>query len=196
MKKPLEIEFKYNASEVDLGQLGEFCNQVDTHDGETPSFLHASGYDYFYARFAEDTAFCRHRVGPDSNQLTFKRKTAENNNYVRIEHNIDLAPGVSPEQIRALAREFGYGATTFSIFKNCFIYSFPQYIFVYYVCYDTSMKELGRFLEIEVSESYPWKDSDEAMDRLIQLEQKAKVIGLTPQKRIKRSLFEMFAPRD
>lgn len=186
-KKYLEIELKYRADDIALSafsKYAELCNQGFN------KFIQASGWDHFYDRQDEPGSFCRHRVGADMNQLTFKRKTTDKNNFVRTEHNIDLTPSVRKDQVEALCREFGYKYNT-TIFKNCFIYKYDLHTFVFYICYDVDMKELGRFLEIEMSEDHPWK-GDEAWNQLLSLESSLKCLGIIPQRRMKTSLFEMF----
>lgn len=182
-----EIEFKYRADDIDMSAFAEFCE-----DRRPVKNLHASGYDHFYARIDEPGSFCRHRVGPDSNQLTFKRKTDTANNYVRTEHNIDLSAGVDRSQVEALCSEFGYRYAA-SIFKNCFIYNYEWYTLVYYICYDKDMRELGRFVEIEISESYAWESEKAAWNELLTLERLCKGLGLSKDLRVSTSLFEMFA---
>ena len=185
---PTEIEFKYNASEISLKKFMSFCEER-----KPDSYVQASGFDRFYASKASPDSFCRHREELGRfNQLSFKRKTADKNNYVRTEHNITLDLGVSPKQIEDLCKEFGYTYVN-TIYKSCFIYKFSNHIFVYYICYDADLKELGRFLEIEMDEDYPWADRDDAMSNLVKLEVDLKPLGVSPQARIKRSLFEMFA---
>lgn len=181
-----EIEFKYKADNISLSVFEAFCkkNSPLTH-------LIASGYDHFYDKSDASGSFCRLRVGPDSNQLTFKRKTTDNNNFVRTEHNIDLTRETSREQIEALLSEFGYAYNT-SLFKNCFIYKYDWFTYVYYVCYDTDMKELGRFVEIEMSEEHAWQNEEEAYNQLLILEKLCKSLGVSPQCRVKRSLFELY----
>lgn len=181
-----EIEFKYRADDITLKDFTEFCKAR----GES-AFITASGYDYFYDHAKDHTCFARHRVGPAFNQLTFKRKTTDKNNFVRTEHNIDLAMSVRPEQTQALCAEFGYRYNT-SIFKNVFLYQFNTHTLVYYVCYDEKLKELGRFIEIEMSEDYDWLSEDHAMGELLELERAAYPLGLSAQKRLRNSLFEMF----
>jgi len=181
-----EIEFKYNAENVSLAQFKEFCK------GRNPEkALFASGYDHFYEKTNDSESFCRHRVGPDVNQLTFKRKTVNANSFVRTEHNIDVLPSTSREQIEALCGEFGY-TYNFSIFKSAFVYKYDWHTFVYYIVYDLEMKETGRFVEIEMAEDYSWVNEQEAWNQLLVLEKLCKSIGLVPQARIKRSLFELY----
>ncbi len=182
-----EVEFKYKADNISLTSFIEFCNKKDPK-----RVVIASGYDHFFHSVASEDAFCRHRMGPDMNQLTFKRKSVANNNFVRTEHNIDLTRDMTKEQIEALCSEFGYKFNT-SIFKNCFVYNYDWYTFVYYICYDVDMKELGRFVEIEMSEDHNWTSENQAWNELLIVEKLcAKELGVSAQSRIKRSLFEMF----
>ena len=179
-----EIELKYRSNSVDLRTFKDFCL------ARLPvSETNASGYDHFYAKKGDKSTFARHRVGADINQLTFKRKIADNN-FIRDEHNLDLAK-VSEDQMAAFMSEFGYKFNV-SIFKSCFIFAFDKYLFVYYVVYDTRMKELGRFIEAEMAEDYPWKSEAEAWTALLALEKDFATLGLTKKNRAKLSLFEMF----
>jgi len=184
--KFVEVEFKYNAENLSLSKFTEFCL-----DKKPKKFILASGYDHFYNSTKDKDSFCRLRVGPDSNQLTFKRKTSDLNNFVRTEHNIDMRNNVTMPQVEALCAEFGYTYNT-SIFKNCFIYLYDWYTLVFYIVYDAELKELGRFFEIEAKEDYPWKDANEPMEAILVLEKTSKALGISPQSRIKRSLWEMF----
>lgn len=182
-----EIELKYRADNVLLSDFQAYCESSK----KPYSFLHASGYDYFYDDAVEPGEFCRHRVGADMNQLTFKRKTTNKNNYIRTEHNINLAKDTTVDQVSALCSEFGFSFNT-SIFKTCFVYKFQSHTAVYYVCYDIEMKELGRFIEIELDENRNWGDEENAMKALQVLEQDMSRLGLKPQSRVKKSLFELF----
>lgn len=180
-----EIEFKYNADSISLAAFTEFCK-----NRQPSKTLDISGYDYFFENTKVPGAFCRHRVGPDTNQLTFKRKTSDANSNIRTEHNIDL-DGTSIDQVQALVAEFGYEYNT-KIFKSCFIYWFEYYVLSWYVCYDSDMKELGRFMEIEAREDYSWKTEQEAWDSIVAMEKFCKSLGISHQSRIKRSLFELY----
>lgn len=184
--KYTEVEFKYAAENISLETFTEFCKNRGPE-----RFVMAAGYDHFYDHAKDADTFCRHRIGPDMNQLTFKRKTADNNNFVRTEHNIDLDTKVIPEQVEALCQEFGYRHNV-SIFKNCFVYTYSWYTLVYYICYNLDMNELGRFVEIEMKEDHKWASDNQPMAELLVIERTCKALGILPQARIKRSLFEMF----
>ncbi len=185
--KHLEVEFKYRADDISLEKFTELCKNRGEH-----KFVEASGYDHFYSHPDNDDRFCRHRIGPDLNQLTFKRKSVERNNYVRTEHNINLQKQVSRDQVQALCSEFGYKFNV-SVFKTCFVYKYDRHTKVYYICYDTNMKELGRFIEIEMSEEHPWESEDQAKQELLELEAKlSEVLSISPQSRMRKSLFELY----
>lgn len=187
MKKHLEIEFKYRADNMGLQTFVQFCEEFNG----LREHLSASGYDHFYDNVKDPGAFQRLRLGPDSNQLTLKRKTEDTNNFVRTEHNIDLAPRTTREQIEAYIAENGYTYNT-SLFKSCFVYKYDRHIFVYYVCYDLDMKEIGRFIEVEMIEEYPWASESDAYEELTVLEKLMKPLGISPQNRVKKSLFELY----
>lgn len=184
--KSLEIETKYNAEGISLTHFHEFCKERSPK-----TYVFASGYDYFYQSAADPDAFCRHRNGPDINQLTFKRKHTAGNNFIRTEHNLDLLESVPVSKVADLCSEFGYVYNT-SIFKTCFIYVYQEYTLVYYICCNPEMKEVGRFVEIEMAEEHRWSSQDDAWKSLLVIEKLCKPLGLTTQGRVKRSLYEMF----
>ena len=180
-----EIEFKYPA-QVPLSQFEEFCIGRPNLEKQ----FNISGYDHFYSSTKEPESFYRHRIGPKTNQLTFKRKHSQGN-VVRTEHNLDLAENTSRKTVQFLVAESGYKYNT-SIFKTCFIFVYDYYVLSYYTCYDANMNESGRFIEIEVREDYPWTTEQEALDSLLALERICKPLGLEKNKRETRSLFEMY----
>ena len=182
----LEIETKYNADGISLTEFHVFCKER-----QPKSYLFASGFDHFFQKKTDPDAFCRHRTGPDINQLTFKRKHTAGNNFIRTEHNLDMQPNASQELVTKLCGEFGYEYNT-SLFKTCFIYRFQEYTLVYYICFDPEMKELGRFVEIEMSEEHRWTCQDDAWRSLQVIEKLCKPLGLATQKRVKRCLYEMY----
>lgn len=180
-----ELEYKYRADNVSLDTFQAFC-QAQSPIG----VVTASGYDYFYADPRREGDFLRHRIGPEFNQLTLKRKLSDNN-ILRDEYNIMLAQGTQVSQIDAMAKSFGFEFNR-RIFKNVFVYQFEKYNICFYSCYDDNLKELGRFVEIEMAEDYPWETEGQARQLLQILEDKAGSLGLTYKNRMKKSLFEQF----
>lgn len=182
-----EIEFKYNADNIPLFKFVKVCEEMNPVRN-----FYAAGYDHFYEKADEKDAFCRHRCGVDINQLTFKRKTVDKNNFIRTEHNIDLAKTVDRAAIEALVKEFGYTYNS-SIFKTCVIFQFEYYTLVYYVVSDGNFDQRGKFIEIEMAEDHNWANEEEAWNQLILIEKLLKTnLGITPQSRLKSSLFELY----
>lgn len=187
MKQPLEIEFKYRADSISLVDFEYFCQKYSTYEKR----IVASGYDDFYSHKTDSDSFIRHRHGADFNQLTLKKKTANRNNFVRVEHNLMIGSDTLPSAVRSLCLDLGYAYNT-SIYKNAFVYIYEKHVFCFYVVYDSELKELGRFVEIEMREDYPWESKDQAMDELISLEYAIKSLGITAQARVRKSLYEQF----
>lgn len=185
---PLEVEFKYSAENISLSLFTKFCK-----NRKPKKELTISGYDYFYANSKEPESFFRHRQSHETNEVTLKRKVVENNNYVRVEHNIHLHPKMmTKEGVTKFLSDISYHYD-YTIFKNCFIFKYDLYTLVYYVCYDVDMKELGRFIEIEMSEKHAWTSQEETYNELVIMEKIcSKDLGISAQARIKRSLWEMF----
>lgn len=186
MKKQfIEVEYKYSAEDIPLTEFTAFCEAA----GPT-QYVKASGYDHFYASDKDTMQFGRHRVGPGYNQLTVKAKTQEKNNYVRQEDNLDFKDNISTAKVESFFSKFGYEHKR-SIFKNCFIYKYPLHTFVYYVIYTDDMNELGRYIEIEMSEEHPWESAEHALEALRAVEKQCKPLGIIPQARIRNSLYEI-----
>lgn len=186
MMKFKEIELKYRADDIRLDRFQDFCKS------RSPSeYLYVSGYDNFYSVPHSTDRFVRHRVGMDFNQLTFKSKTTLKNNYIRTENNITLGKEVTPEQVEGICESFGYLYNS-SIFKTIFVYSYTRYVLSYYIVYNKNAEEQGRFIEIEMSEDYPWDTEEQAWAALISLEAEAKVLGVSARARVKKSLFELY----
>lgn len=185
--KFLEIELKYNAKNISLEDFCEFARSLKP----PVKYKEAAGYDYFYDDPKDEDGFYRLRIGHDVRQITYKHKTKETNNYIRDEHNLNLVKGMTFDAMVAYVSSLGYKFNN-KIFKNCFIFEFETYTLVYYVCSDSNISELGRFIEIEMKEDYPWASQADAWNELVALERICKPLGVSPQSRVKRSLFELY----
>lgn len=187
MVKFTEIEFKYRAEDIKLSDFKKAALAL-----LPVKILDVSGFDHYFTN--KDNDFLRYRAG-DKPELTMKKKLKDSNNYIRIEVNLGLDRTISKEKQTDVVTKFcdqlGY-SPNFSIFKSCSIYFYDTFNLVYYAVYDDNMKELDRFIEIEMDEEYPWSSDTQAWDALTEIEQKLKPLGISPQARIKRSLFEMF----
>lgn len=181
-----EVEFKYDASNIPLNVFLAFCKKSKFQNTIT-----ISGTDYFYSN-KDNRTFYRIREDNSGTQLTFKSKTVKDNNFIRIEHNLNLkSNNTAKESAESYIQDLGYKYEG-SLFKVCFIYFYDYYNIVYYVCYNDSMKELGRFVEIEMDENHPWLSDGEMFKELIMLEKMHKVLGLNKSVRLNDSLFEMY----
>lgn len=182
--KHKEIEYKYNASDIKLSNFHKFCIN------KTPlKYLEVSGTDHFYKHPGRPDSFYRHRLSNNESQITLKVLTNDNN-VTRDEYNID-AQGLHNSTVGEYVRAHGYSYSG-KVYKNCFIYHYDCYCVVYYVCYDDDMQELGRFIEIEMSEDYPWASVEEAQGLLKMKEMSWKDLGIGLANRETRSLFQMF----
>jgi adenylate cyclase class IV len=180
-----ELEYKYRADNVSLEDFQAFCLK----QGQALPIT-AAGYDYFYADPKRDGDFLRHRIGPEFNQLTLKRKLSEDN-VLRNEYNLTLGQHTPVSEVEAHAKALGFEFNR-RIYKNVFVYQYEKYILCFYACYDDNLKELGRFIEIEMAEDYPWKSQEEARQLMQILEDKIGVLGITYKNRMRKSLFEQF----
>lgn len=184
-KLPKEIEFKYRLKFNDL------ANFVALGDKLNAKKFIAMGWDFFYDNNVAPNQFYRHRVGIDTNQLTLKRKV-QLNNYIRVEHNIDLASNVSADNIATYLNDIGFHYNT-SIYKWALGYKTEDYTLVYYVVSEEGTAYPKTvFIEIELTEGKDWGSDKEAMKKLQSLEKKFKVLGIGPKNRVKESLYELY----
>lgn len=183
--KHKEVEYKYNSSGIQLSKFHHFCLEM-----EPLNYKEVSGTDQFYQNKSMPDRFYRYRVAnADDMELTLKI-VSDSGNVIRDEHNISLKH-MSSSAIGAYVKASGFEYSG-EIFKNCFIYTYDYFILVYYICYNTNMQESGRFIEIEMREDYPWHSVEEAKQELDTREKLCKNLGIGPDSRESRSLFEMF----
>lgn len=184
-----EIEFKYSAEHMDSNTFISRCHKLTGQ-----SAYYTEGLDTFYGNPSKPNAFCRYRKGEDINQFTYKEKI-DVNNYVRIEHNIDLDSNMTVRNVNALCESLGFKYNT-NIEKQAWIFKAETYAIVFYACYERSTsglyQHLGKFIEIEMAEDYPWKNQKEAYSALCALEKRFKDLGISPKHRLKKSLWELF----
>lgn len=179
-----EIESKYDAADI---SMTKFVELVTEGHKVTKELLVSSFDDYFIDK---DGNFIRYRYTDSRGELTIKRKMIEKNNNERIEVNVPTT-GNNLKAIGAFVDLLGY-KHNFGIYKTCQIYWVDKVVLVYYVVYDKEMKELRRFIEIEADEEHQWASEEEAWNEVTKYEQILSPLGLSPQKRLKKSLFEIF----
>ncbi len=190
-----EWETKYR---VDHHLLFEFKQIV----GQIPAikeFLYIEGPDAYFINPSRD-GFARYRkpsfgLDNDRAELTvkFKPKDAKNN-IIRKEINVRV-DGTPENTVKELIQSMGYDFN-FSIYKSCQIYKFVDATLVFYTVYDTTdgrPKNQDSFVEIEVDEeAIKEMTEDQAWSIISKYEKILEPVGITPQKRLKKSLFEMY----
>ena len=178
-----EIETKYAADDKSMQDFIDLVvpmNPVKT--------MLVSSYDDYFVN--KNDNFIRYRYTDDHGELTIKYKTTDKNNNERIEINLPTA-GDNLSHVAEFCKHLGYN-WNFGIYKTCKIYWVDHMVLVYYVVYDKEMKELRRFIEIEADEEHDWESEQVAWDKVVEYEKLLQPLGITPQNRLKKSLFEIF----
>lgn len=185
MNEYSELEFKYKADDIALSSFIALMKELPI-----VSQKDVSSWDHYYISGNEDE-FIRFRESTDP-ELTIKRKTNQNNNWVRIEIDLPLdGARIKTETVANWVELLNYKHKR-SIYKTCFIYWTNYINFVYYIVYDTDMKEKGRFIEVEVNKYGPNPNGIHPDHMLKYGQDVLAKLGLTPQNRLKKSLFEIF----
>jgi predicted adenylyl cyclase CyaB len=188
-KQYLEVECKYNADDIDRVTFKDLANSLNPK-----SFIYVESTDIYYS--LSENEFLRQRLPAENKQgseehrseLTFKKKHIEQNNWTRTEVNLrtDLN---DPALVGAFCEGLGY-KKNFSIRKCCDIYFFDDADIVYYTVKDEDGK-YAHFIEIEASEDIGMTP-DQSWEVVLKYEKLLAPLGITPQKRKRLSLWEMY----
>lgn len=189
----IELEFKYR---IDPSQLMAFKSLAEKMPN-LKEFIYAEGSDEYYKN---GSIFQRYRKEDHKGQngraeLTLKVKPdGAKNNIFRPEYNLRV-DGTPKPVIVAYLETLGF-KYNFTVFKSCHIYVMDDATLVMYSVADTtdgSIKNMDNFLEIEVSEEKIHKMTlDQAWSVLLKYEKALDSIGISSQKRLKKSLLEMY----
>jgi adenylate cyclase class IV len=160
-------------------------------------FIYACGPDEYNVR-PDSPLFLRFRMAeypksdPIFKQLTIKgRPVGAKNNIKRKEPNLNVSAN-SAEEIREFISEANF-TFNFKIYKECHIYTFADATIVYYTVKEEADSKEHYFIEIEVDEKTIHNLTEkEAWTVIEKYETILAETGITPQKRLRRSLFEMF----
>lgn len=182
-----ELEFKYKADGV---KLTEFVTLMQKRGFNIRKDV--SSWDHYYTDTTSKDQFIRYRES-DSPELTLKRKVKETNNWERVEVDLPLDPDrITKGTVDKWAQLEGY-ESNFTIYKSCFIFWFDLFNSVYYVVYDKDMNEKGRFIELEVNkDKVEGLGVETAFNHIKEMEKELAILGINPQNRLKKSLFEIF----
>lgn len=182
----LEIESKYKADNIDRLKFKEIARNLKEKE-----FLYIESTDVYYIKSEDE--FLRYRMSAENTsskraELTFKKKHKNTNNIVRTEVNMRVDHN-KPEVIATFCEGLGY-QRNFSIFKICDIYKYEDATLVYYSVRDEDGK-YASFIEVEVTEGFP-KTQEEGLEILRKYEKIIEPLGITPQNRLRKSLYEMY----
>ena len=186
----IEVEYKYNAEEISRENFNVLSRSLSPVkelllDHDTDSKPSTDHY------FSNGKRFMRFRYGQGKWELTSKVKKKEGNNWVRVEVNIKCGSGMNFEKAKAFS-EIHELSEDFSIIKDVQVFWFDKIVLSHYTCYNEQMKKLNVFLEIEADEAYSWESEEQALNELAEWEKKLSSLGITPQKRVRKSLFEFY----
>lgn len=136
-----------------------------------------------------------HGLDGDRQELTTKyQQDGSKNNIIREEKNLRVDKTAAPT-VKAFVEDIGY-KINFSIWKTCHIYNFVDATLVFYSVYDTTdgkASKMDSFVEIEVSEEKVSGMTEADAWKIIEKYEGALLdVGLNAQKRLKKSLFQMY----
>lgn len=188
-----EFETKYR---TEITQMIPFKELVEELPGLV-KFAYVQGPDTYYVR--GENAFGRHRYAqyPDQNGNRFNQWTIKikpqgaKNNIKRTEPNWNLS-GTPPDEVEAGAIAMDY-RFNFKIWKMCHIYEFKDATVVFYTVRDEETKKYDHFMEIEVTEETIHELTEQqAWNVIIKYEKLLEPVGVNAQKRLRKSLYEMY----
>lgn len=180
-----ELEFKYDAADIKLSKFLEFAQKL-----KTTKRVEGTGWDYYYSGEGLPFEFMRLRKGGIC-ELTIKIKSTEKNNNNRFELDLPLSLEVPNWLVERFVGLFGF-KENFRVFKYFDIYWTDKVDIVYYTIYDKDMVERGRRVEIEARKDYKFQTAEEALAAVKEMEQLMSEIGITPQMRMRKSMWEQF----
>lgn len=183
-----EFETKYRVSGSDVYDFKQLVEKME----EEYKFVYVEGPDYYFTK--QDGSFMRYRRAETDKyaEITMKAKPeGAKHNVKRKEVNWRVDHRLSYDDIHAgaMMQQYEYN---FQIWKMCHIYKFKDVTLVYYTVRDEKGK-IDHFVEIELDEDTIHKyTEEEAMDRIRKYERSLEPLGITHNKRLTKSLYEMY----
>jgi len=189
----IEFESKYRVEQSIILPFKMIVEKMDTFK----EFIYAEGPDEY---FVKGELFARYRKeankGPGARaEITIKIKPeGAKNNIIREEFNVRV-DSTPRETVVKFLSALGF-KHNFTVMKSCFIYRMEDATLVSYTVADVTdgnLKSEDHFVEIEVSEEQiHTMNEDQAWAILTKYEKALEPLGITPQKRLKKSLYEMY----
>lgn len=188
----IEFETKYRVEQNILMPFKWIVEKMPTFK----DFVYAEGPDEYYVNGKFVKRYRREaNKGPNARaEITTKYKTDSKNNIIRKEYNIRV-DNTPRETIVEALKEEGY-ELNFIVMKSCFIYHMSDATLVFYTVADVTdgtLRKEDHFVEIEVSEELIHTMTEsQAWEILTRYEKLLAPCGISPQKRLKLSLYEMY----
>lgn len=187
-----EFETKYR---VDGSLVYAFKQLIKEKLPEYKESIYIESDDIYYVKGDE---FLRYRFADDKkikrSELTYKKKTVDAHNIIRKEVNLRVDHN-DKDTVTAMAEALGF-EKNFRISKIVHIYVYEDATLPFYSVIAEDGK-IDHFMEIEVDESLiPSLTKEEAMDIIKKYESLLAPLGISAQKRLRKSLFEMYRKGD
>lgn len=182
----VEFETKYRIDDPKV--LWDFKHLVEAKLGQK-DFLYVQSDDIYYVKTADE--FIRYRFSETDKraELTIKKKTGTGNNIIREETNVRVDDNEFAT-VENFVKNLGF-SFNFRINKQCHIYRADDATLVFYSVRDLDSQKLSHFIEIEVKEGGGFT-ADESWAIIKKYEAMLAPLGVTPQKRLRKSLYEMY----
>lgn len=190
-----EVETKYRTTVSMLPTFKRVAESIQ----DLRRFTYAEGPDEYFVNPKDPSSFARIRYSehPDKDgkyyrQLSRKKKfEGHKDNVFRQETNLFLSEN-EVEEIRQDVKISG-SFFNFKIHKYCHIYDFKDATIVFYSVREEGTTKEDFFIEIEVDEKTIHNLTEkEAWDVIHKYEKILEPVGVVPDKRLKKSLFEMY----
>ena len=186
-----EFETKYTS---DIAHLSQFKSIVEKLP-DLIEFIYAEGPDTYFTK--SDGSFGRYRAAKYPHGTTYAQWTLKikpvgaKNNISRLEYNWRV-DGTPAQEIVDGALWMGF-TYNFKISKSCHIYRYPDATLVFYSVKEDGSSKEDYFMEIEITEETVHElTEDQAWDIIRKYEKVLEPVGVTAQKRMRRSLFELY----
>lgn len=182
----VEFETKYKIEDPKL--LWDFKHLVETQLGRK-DFLYIQSDDIYYTKSVDQ--FIRYRFSETDKraELTIKRKIGNGNNIIREETNVRVDNNAFA-LMETFISQLGF-SFNFRINKQCHIYHGDDATLVFYSVRDLETNKLAHFIEIEVKEGGGFTE-EESWAIIKKYETALAPLGVTAQKRLRKSLYEMY----
>jgi len=193
-----EVEVKFRFDEAKLNDWKQLVRSlIDKEDFDFKEFIYVDSDDVYFTRPLTtdiEYEFVRYRYSDNKKdkraELTTKRKLKDGNNIFRMEKNLRVDHN-SAKLVTGFVEDLGF-KFNFKIQKFVQIYKFKDATLPFYTVIDESGKR-DTFIEIEVDEELLHNmTEDQAWEVIKKYEAVLAPLGVTPQKRLRKSLFEMY----